>query len=424
MFGHSEADAARGRQDVTRRTVTSNTCGERAPYAREQPASAPATLLGRMCQLATEVVGCDSSHTVLLQPEQNSCVVVAAHDDRPEPEGWESLPGLTVPETAVAELLGLLQHHALLQGPTSGLPQGAIPRPERFGITWNLYMPLRWNDELLGYQHAGYVGRKTPVSAHHEREARALAKLSAAGLATIRLLGTLEDANGFKERFLGNLAHELRGEMFAILGYGDLLVAGEYGALTKEGSEVVERMRTSSMSLLDLFKATLDLSRLEQSAIPLDLEAISVRDLTAPLELETRMLARPTVDVVWLVPWDLPIVRTDRVKLKIVLRNLVGNALKFTEQGTVTVRVQPQREGIELTVTDTGPGITPLAQAAIFEPFSQGTRHGSERDGGVGLGLFLARRIVERLGGTLTVESEIGHGACFRVWLPPDAGIS
>ena len=123
--------------------------------------------------------------------------------------------------------------------------------------------------------------------------------------------------------------------MYAILGYGDLLVAGEYGALTEEGSEVVERMRTSSMSLLDLFTATLDLSRLEQSAIPLDLEAIRVEDLTAPLELETRMLAKPTVDVIWEVPSDLPIVRTDRIKLKILLRNLVGNALKFTEQGTV-----------------------------------------------------------------------------------------
>jgi signal transduction histidine kinase len=418
-----DARAARAGHDETRHTATPDCLSDPAPRAREDFASPPAALLDRMCRLATEVLGCDCSHTVLLRPAQDRCVVVAARGDDTSHEQWTSLTGLTVPGTVVAELLDCLQHGALLQGPTWCLPEDVIPLPERFGVTWSLYMPLRWNHELVGYQHAGYVSRTTPLSASDERDARALANLSAAGLATLRLVGTLEDANRFKERFLGNLTHELHGGMLAILGYGDLLVAGEYGPLTHEESEIVQRMQTSSMSLLDLFTTTLDLSRLEQSAIPLDLEAIRVGELTDEVAAETRALAKPHVDVVWHVPPDLPTVRTDRVKLKIVLRNLVANALKFTEQGSVTVRVRPRPGGVEFAVADTGPGITPAAQAVIFEPFSQGDRTGARRDGGVGLGLCLARRIVERFGGTMTVESEIGLGSCFRVLFPLDAGL-
>lgn len=398
--------------------MTPATTPDRFADPRSDAASPPAALLEEMCRLTMDVVGCDCTHTVLLRPAEERCVVVAGHGAFAHHEPWSSLTGMTTQSTAVAELLDLLEPGALLQGPTSCLPQGVLPLPERLGVTWNLYMPLRWKDELVGYQHAGYLGRTKPLSASHEREARALADLNAAGLATFRLLGTLEDSNGFKRRFLGNLAHELRSEMFAILGYGDLLVTGEYGALTDEGSEVVQRMQTSSLSLLDLFTATLDLSRLEQATIPLDLETTNVADLVALLEVETRRLAKPGVEIAWHVPSDLPALRTDRVKLKILLRNLVANALKFTEQGRVRVRVCLRRGGIEFTVADTGPGITAEAQAVIFEPFNQGDRTGAGRAGGVGLGLCLARQIVERFGGTIAVESEIGRGSCFRVWLP------
>jgi signal transduction histidine kinase len=422
--GRPETHATRARHDDARHTGTADSFSDRRRRAREELASPPTALLGRMCQLATNMMGCTCSHTVLLQPEQHSCVVVAAHGETSQTESWESFPGLAVPSAEIAELLDRLGQDTILQGPTATLPRGVIPFSPRSGVTWNLYIPLRWNRELVGYQHAGYVGRTTPLPGHHEREARALAELSGASLATFRVLATLEDANAFKGRFLGNLAHELRAEMYAILGYGDLLVTGEYGPLTPESSEIVERMLTSSTSLLDLFTATLDLSCLEQRAIPLDVESMSLGDLIAVLEMETRMLAKPGVDVVWQVPSNLPTVRTDPVKLKIMLRNLVANALKFTEQGTVTIRAQPQRGGVTFTIADTGPGITAAAQAVMFEPFSQGARTGVERNGGVGLGLFLARRIVGRLGGTLTVESEIGHGACFRVWLPRNVGMN
>ena len=96
------------------------------------------------------------------------------------------------------------------------------------------------------------------------------------------------------------------------------------------------------------------------------------------------------------------------------------NALKFTERGSVTVQARRRRRGVEFTVTDTGPGIASQDRAVIFEPFCQGDRTGARRNGGAGLGLYLARRIVERFGGTIAVDSEVGRGSCFRVWLPGD----
>jgi signal transduction histidine kinase len=379
-----------------------------------------APLLDGMCRLATDVLGCDCTHTVQLQPEQESCVVAATHGRADEE--WAALKGLTVPRKAVAGLLDRLQGDALLQGPTAHLPKDVIPElPSRFGVTWSLYMPLRWERELVGYQHAGYVGRTAPFSADDERIALDVANLGAAGMATLRLLGALADANHVKDRFLANMSHELRSELYTILGYEDLLLAGEYGPLTNAETEILEHIQTSSISLLDLFSAGLDLSHLETNAIPLDLELIHVAELTATLQTEARELfIRPRVDVVWQIPADLPPLRTDRVKLNIVLRNLVTNALKFTERGSVTIQARPLRGGVEFAVVDTGAGITPRARAAIFEPFCQGDRTGERRAGGAGLGLYLARRIVERFGGTITVDSEIGRGSCFRVWLPVD----
>jgi len=389
-----------------------------ALYACDRPASSPVALLDGMCRLATDVLGCDCTHSVLLQPEQESCVVAATYGHTHEE--WASLRGLTVPRTAVVNLLDRLQGDAILQGPTAHLPGDVIPElPSRFGVTWSVYVPLRWDRELVGYLHGGYVGRTPPFSASDERVALGFANLGAAGMATIRLLGTFVDESKVKDRFLANMSHELRSELNTILGYEHLLLAGEYGPLTSKESEILQVVQASSISLLDLFSASLDLSRLETSTIPLDLEVTDVAQLTDALGAETRELfSTPDVDVVWRVPADLPLLCTDRVKLKIVLRNLVANALKFTERGSVTIQARRRRHGVEFTVTDTGPGITSQDRAVIFEPFCQGDRTGARRNGGAGLGLYLARRIVERFGGTISVDSEIGRGSCFRVWLP------
>jgi signal transduction histidine kinase len=115
---------------------------------------------------------------------------------------------------------------------------------------------------------------------------------------------------------------------------------------------------------------------------------------------------------------DLPLLYTDPGKLKIVIKNLINNAVKFTEQGTITVTTQNQERGIAISVTDTGIGIPREALALIFEPFRQVESSTARRYEGTGLGLHIVKRFLELLGGEVAVESEKGRGSTFRVWLP------
>jgi signal transduction histidine kinase len=121
---------------------------------------------------------------------------------------------------------------------------------------------------------------------------------------------------------------------------------------------------------------------------------------------------------VWRVAADLPPLQTDPGKLKVVLKNLLSNAVKFTTEGSVTVEAQAVRGGVEFGVTDTGIGIPADAFSFIFEPFRQVDSSDTRPYSGSGLGLHIVQRLLEVLSGTITVESEVGKGSTFRVWLP------
>jgi signal transduction histidine kinase len=118
------------------------------------------------------------------------------------------------------------------------------------------------------------------------------------------------------------------------------------------------------------------------------------------------------------LPPTLPPIRTDRVKLKVVLKNLIANAVKFTREGRVNVSLSERHGGVEICVTDTGIGIAPDVLPTIFEPFRQGDSSLTRTYGGVGLGLYIVRRLLDMIGGKITVESEPGRGSTFRVWVP------
>jgi signal transduction histidine kinase len=215
------------------------------------------------------------------------------------------------------------------------------------------------------------------------------------------------------------MSHELRTPLNVIMGYGDLLREGEFGSISSEQREILQRIDTSARQLLELINATLDLSRLEGGKFILERAPVSVDDVVGAVDAETRDLQqKPGVSVTWHVAPRLPRVYTDPLKLKVVLKNLVANALKFTEHGDVAIRAVRRAGGVEIAVSDTGIGIPPDTQAIIFEPFRQAERSMTRRYGGVGLGLYIARRLVDLLGGTISVESDVGRGSTFRVRLP------
>jgi signal transduction histidine kinase len=219
------------------------------------------------------------------------------------------------------------------------------------------------------------------------------------------------------------MSHELRTPLNIIMGYSDLLLSGAFGDLTNDQTNILKRVDSNANELHELITSTLDVGRLESGQVPLQLQTVHLPVLLAEIagEVQERCQEKGLQFSSAISP-HLPPLETDPLKLKVVIKNLLGNAVKFTETGSVSVAAHPQNEGIEICVSDTGIGIAPDALSIIFEPFRQLESHLTRRHGGVGLGLYIVRRMLELLGGTVQVESVVGQGSTFRVRIPTIIG--
>jgi signal transduction histidine kinase len=198
-----------------------------------------------------------------------------------------------------------------------------------------------------------------------------------------------------------------------------MLLDGAVGDLPSQQMDIVRRIERNSRVLFDLINMVLDLNRLEAGGPPVDVRSVQAAVLLSEVQAELQGLCDQSgLACMWRVAPGLPPFHTDPGKLKVVLKNLVSNAVKFTEEGSLTVAAEEQQGGIEFSVTDTGIGIPAEAQAYIFEPFRQGDGATARAHGGSGLGLHIVQRLLEILGGRIRVESVVGQGSTFRVWLP------
>jgi signal transduction histidine kinase len=287
------------------------------------------------------------------------------------------------------------------------------------GMTHVLHVPLRRGQEIVGLQSAVYRRRPEPFTTKQERMMRGIAQLASLALENARLVDELADANRVKTDFVATMSHELRTPLNVIVGYTDMLLERSDGDVTPQQEERLTRISASARELLDLISATLDLGRLEAGRLDLALKRFSVPDLVEEVAGEIRELTRkPGVRLEWRIPRELPEVCTDPLKLKVVLKNLIGNALKFTEQGEIVVSAELDNGGINFCVSDTGVGISPGMQAKVFDAFTQGEEADAIASRGVGLGLYIVRRLVEIVRGTIVLESAPGVGSQFYVWLP------
>jgi PAS domain S-box-containing protein len=379
-----------------------------------------ALLLGRLCRVTAEALQCDASHTFLLPAQGNTYTPVAGCGDSAEQAELLRLTGF--PAEIVAPFLDAVDREELVQvslrDNLRGLPAGLLTS---YGVTSAIAVALRRGGKLIGVQTASRRAHNGSFTDQQQRIARGIAKLASMALENAQLVEQLERADHFKADFLATMSHELRTPLHVIIGYSDLLEQGEFGDLTTEQVDTVRRVGQSAHGLLHLINATLDLSRLEAKQAPLSLEDVHVATVIEELEAESATWqTKPNVRVGWEVGADSLVVHTDPVKLQMILNNLLGNAIKFTDQGRIMISVRACDAGVEFCVSDTGIGIPDEARASIFEPFRQADSSIAQRYGGVGLGLYIVRRLVDMLGGSIQVESTVGpeHGSTFRVWLP------
>jgi len=227
-----------------------------------------------------------------------------------------------------------------------------------------------------------------------------------------------EAANRAKSQFLANMSHELRTPLNSVIGFANVLLKNRRGNLEPQDTGFLERILVNGRHLLALIDQVLDLAKVESGRMELDLVACDVgalaRETVQQLEGQAR---EKRVELTWDVPEAPVVVQTDVAKLRQVLINLVGNALKFSEGGRVTVRLDTDDRGrpAGLAVIDTGIGIPEDRLQAIFEAFQQADASTARRFGGTGLGLAISRSICLLLGYDLTVESEVGEGSTFTI---------
>ncbi len=229
----------------------------------------------------------------------------------------------------------------------------------------------------------------------------------------------LDEASRHKSQFLANMSHELRTPLNGILGLTEMILDGIYGEVPEKIRSALEDVQASGRHLLGLINDVLDLSKIEAGRVTLALHEYSMRDVVQAVSTAMQPLAAAknlTLKVT--IPPDLPPANGDQRRITQVLMNLVGNAIKFAEAGEVRVEVGSADGSFLLSVSDTGPGIAPADQERIFEEFQQVDGSSSRSKGGTGLGLTIAKRIVEMHGGRIWVESKVGMGSTFRFMLP------
>ncbi|MEK6601945.1 MAG: ATP-binding protein [Candidatus Binatota bacterium] len=230
----------------------------------------------------------------------------------------------------------------------------------------------------------------------------------------------LVEVDRLKKQFVANISHELRTPISTVLGYSEVLLDANF---TGDRRAILERVVTNGQALSHLMDSLLDFSRVETGSVTASLQEVSIREVLQSLEIMTRRLikGRPIRFRVQIEP-PLEVIETDAKKLQQILMHLLTNALKFTEKGEIALEMGSRFEYgsafVEISVSDTGIGISKSDQEIIFEEFRQRDGSSTRQYGGTGLGLGLCRKLAQSLGGRIEVASEVGQGSVFSLMLP------
>jgi len=341
-----------------------------------------------------------------------------------KPEEWKSGRALTemVLETKAPLIIGNLQ-----TDPRIGDHEFA----RRYGLVSYLGVPLIADKKEVGVLDF-YTKEESEVSDEELDFLSTIADQAALAIHNSQLHGEvtnlaarLKKSNKIKDEFLSIMSHELRTPLTGIAGYTGMVHDRILGDINEKQEKALEKAIDKTRDLLDMINSILDTTRLESEAVKLEREEFNLSDFLEKLRSDYEVLLNKELALIWDYPSDLPVINADSRRLKQILQNLIDNAIKFTDKGTVrmSARYSLEAKTVEFKVSDTGIGIPQEAIPSIFEKFSQGDSSDARKYGGVGLGLYLVKKFTDLLGGKVEVESEPGRGSTFTVTIPIQWGL-
>jgi signal transduction histidine kinase len=230
----------------------------------------------------------------------------------------------------------------------------------------------------------------------------------------------LRQANQAKDEFLGVVSHELKTPLNVISGYSSMLTEGKLGEISPIQEKALQTVSRQSKELHNLINSVLQVNNIEAEMLHAEFQEVNFWEFLSELRAFYDYPLGKDVKLVWELPTDLPVLFVDRGKLRHILENLINNAIKFTDQGNVTIsaRFLASKKVMEFKVADTGIGIPKELLPSIFERFRQVDGSDARVNGGVGLGLYIAKKYSGLLGGTIYVESKLGRGSTFDLRIP------
>jgi len=296
----------------------------------------------------------------------------------------------------------------------------------RHGLCSYLGLPLSAKDKVLGV-FSCYMKDDRAFSPDELNFLTALVNQAAIAIYNSQLYEQtrnqaleLEKSNKIKDEFLGVMSHELRTPINVIMNYVEALTMGTFGKITRDQEKGMGKIRSQAGHLLTLINEILEITKIDSQTTTLQMERIDLVEFFAENQSDYMIPTDKNLTVEWSYPSTLPAINSDRMKLKQILTNLVNNACKFTDHGSITISVQTLDDGriLEFKVSDTGHGIPETLLPFIFDKFRQIDSTTTRNHPGAGLGLYIVKNFVELLNGTIEVESKVGQGSVFTVRLP------
>lgn len=296
----------------------------------------------------------------------------------------------------------------------------------KHGVVSYLGVPLVTKDEFLGvlsvYMKEEYQFSNEEVDFYSTLASQAAMAIYNSYLyeETRGLARELMTANKVKAEFLSVMSHELRTPLHVIMGHTGMVCDKMLGELNERQESSLIKVMSSSRELLSMISSILEATRMEAEAVTVEYREFSAEQFLSELQSSYNVPMDKDLALTWDYPSNLPVMNTDKGKLQQILQNLINNAIKFTEKGSVAISAKylAETESVEFKVSDTGIGIPEKAVPLIFEKFRQIDSSDTRQYGGVGLGLYIIKQFTDLLGGTVRVESETGKGSTFVVTVP------